>query len=311
MTPPARVLLALDGSQQSAAAARYVSCVFAKNSEIVLFHVVPETPEAFRDLAEDPLIYATDLPLRAWVDHQKRNISEFMEATHRLFVKAGFSRQAVSVRIQNLGTGITRDIINALREGFDTVVIGRNGIGKLDERMMGSVSAKLVEVCALIPVIVVGGKPDHNSVLIAFDGSQGCMKAVDTVGCLLDPDDCRVLLCHVVRTLSLQQRTPDQLFVPQHENHWIEAHQRKLIPTFNEAKKRLLDAGIPEDRILQDILTRQMSRADAIFKQAETGGYNGIAAGRRGLTSVEEFQLGRVSRKLLYLADDKALWLAS
>ncbi len=29
------------------------------------------------------------------------------------------------------------------------------------------------------------------------------------------------------------------------------------------------------------------------------------------ILSVEEFQLGRVSRKLLYLADDKALWLVS
>ena len=131
------------------------------------------------------------------------------------------------------------------------------------------------------------------------------------IGFLLDPDDCRVLLCHVVRTLNLHQRTPNQLFVPQHETHWIDAHQRKLIPAFREARQCLMDAGIPEDRISEDILTRQMSRADAIFKQAERGGYNGIVAGRRGLTSVEEFQLGRVSRKLLYLADDKALWIVS
>ena len=311
MTPPARILLALDGSEQSAAAARYMSCVLFKKSEVVLFHVVPETPETFRDLAEDPLIYATDLPLRAWVEHQKKNICEFMEATHRLFVKAGFSRQAISVRIQNLKTGVARDIISTLREGFDALVIGRNGIGKLDDRMLGSVSAKLVEVCALIPVIVVGGRPDSKSVLIAFDGSKGCMKAIDTVASLLDPVDCRVLLCHVVRTLSLHQRRPDQLFVPEHENHWIEAHQRKLMPALDEAKQRLVDAGIPENRISQDILSHQMSRADAIFKRADTAGYQGIVAGRRGLTSVEEFQLGRVSRKLLYLADDKALWLVS
>ena len=34
-----------------------------------------------------------------------------------------------------------------------------------------------------------------------------------------------------------------------------------------------------------------------------------IILGRRGATSVEEFTMGRVTRKILYLAYNKAIWI--
>ena len=59
-----KILLALDGSEQSFAAARYVSRIFSKQSEVVLFHVEAEVPEAFRDPAVDPSTGFVDCKLR-------------------------------------------------------------------------------------------------------------------------------------------------------------------------------------------------------------------------------------------------------
>jgi len=53
MKKPPRILLAIDGSDRSFAAVSYLGKVISKQSEIVLFHVVAEEPEAFSDLDAD------------------------------------------------------------------------------------------------------------------------------------------------------------------------------------------------------------------------------------------------------------------
>ena len=65
-----RILMAIDGSEQSFAAASYLGKVISKQSVIVLFHVVAEVPEVFSDLEADPLIEKENYPLSVWkTDH--------------------------------------------------------------------------------------------------------------------------------------------------------------------------------------------------------------------------------------------------
>jgi nucleotide-binding universal stress UspA family protein len=72
-----------------------------------------------------------------------------------------------------------------------------------------------------------------------------------------------------------------------------------------------MHAGVSAEKLISEILTYEKSRAAAIVKAATDGGYDTIAMGRRGLTSVEEFKLGRVCRKILHFAFRPALWIAS
>lgn len=59
-----KILLAIDGSEQFFTAVRYISRVFSKQTEVVLFHVEAEVPEAFRDLAVDPSTGFVDCKLK-------------------------------------------------------------------------------------------------------------------------------------------------------------------------------------------------------------------------------------------------------
>jgi nucleotide-binding universal stress UspA family protein len=135
------------------------------------------------------------------------------------------------------------------------------------------------------------------------------MKAVRCAGALLDPATCEILLCHVIRPLSVQQMGAKELFAPKHEANWIAANQRKIIPVINEAKRRLGKAGLSEEQISSEILTYQKSRAAAIVNAATKGGYDTIVLGKRGLTPVGEFKMGRVSRKILQFAYRSTLWI--
>ena len=306
-----KILLAVDGSDQSLSAVRYVGRLFSKHTQVVLLHVMAEIPEAFRDMHVDSSGHRDAHLLGIWKVHQEEIIFGFMQKAQAILSSAGIAPEAVSIKVQNIRSGIARDIINESYQEYSALVIGRTGASKIEEITMGSVTSKLVEKIGHIPVIVVGESPESPKILIALEGSEGSMNAVANVGALLEPAECEVMLCHVIRPLTIQQLSTKKLFKQKHEEHWIAANQRKIVPVLNEAKRHLLKAGFSEERISSEILTHQKSRAAAIAKAATVGGYGTIVLGRRGFTSVGEFNIGRVSRKILHLAFRPALWIGS
>jgi nucleotide-binding universal stress UspA family protein len=51
------------------------------------------------------------------------------------------------------------------------------------------------------------------------------------------------------------------------------------------------------------------TRAGDILKEAKDGGYGTIVMGRRGLSKVHEFLMGRVTNKVLHRAEGFAVWI--
>jgi nucleotide-binding universal stress UspA family protein len=306
-----RILLAIDGSDRSFAAARYLGKMISKQSEIVLFHVMAQAPEVFSDLGADPLAENDNYPLTVWKTDQEETVQEFMSVACDILIASGFAKEAVSVKTQALRSGVVRDILSESQQGYSALVVGRTGISKIEGITLGSVAAKLVEGISHLPVAVVGERPDSAKILIALDGSKGSMIAVRCVGTLFDPAACQLILCHVIRPLNTQQLSTKQLFVQKHEADWIAASQQKIVPVIHEASRRLTEAGFAPESLSSEILTYQKSRAAAIAKAAGDGGCDTIVLGRRGFTSVEKFMIGRVSRKILHFAYQPALWIVS
>ena len=59
------------------------------------------------------------------------------------------------------------------------------------------------------------------------------------------------------------------------------------------------------------MITGVVSRAGAIVDEARHGGYGTVVIGRRGISKVEEFFMGRVSSKVINLAKDLSVWVVS
>lgn len=307
-----KVLIALDGSDQALNAVRYTSRILSsKKEEIVLFHVDTEMPEPFRDIAKQPESLSQDAALRIWTVQHQQFIERFMESARQIVVAAGFPEGSIKVKILAKKRGIARDIVSESHEGYSAVVAGRTGMSKLKDILMGSVATKLVGKIQEIPLIVVGGTPAVDKVLVAFDGSEGAMKSVACVGSLLADSDCRVTLCHIVRALGFFEVGPEIMFYPEHEREWEEVNRKRIEPSVDVAKKRLIQAGMAANRLSSVFLTGKASRAAGIVEEAKAGGYGTIVVGRRGLTIVKEFLLGRVSKKVLHLADEFAVWIVS
>jgi len=311
MQNQSKILLAVDGSEASLNAVRHVGQVFSKQLQIVLFHVMSDVPEAFKDLKGEEFIDARQFPLEEWREQQGAFTMDFMEKARALLIDAGFEPRAIEVKAQSLKAGIARDVHNESLRGYDALVIGRTGLSNIEDITMGSVASKLAEVTGHIPLIVVGEHADSKKILLALDGSKGSMRAVKFVGAVVDSAGCELMLCHVVRALSIQYLSSKERFVSKHEKEWIDVSQRKIVPVFIEAKKQLMQAGVSAENLSSEILTYESSRAAAIVKAAAEGGYDTIAMGRRGFTSVEAFGTGRVCRKILHFAFRPALWIVN
>jgi nucleotide-binding universal stress UspA family protein len=78
---------------------------------------------------------------------------------------------------------------------------------------------------------------------------------------------------------------------------------------FDAYKRRLEEAGVEANRISSKYTLQSRSRAEDIVETAKEGEFGTIVMGRRGLSRVHEFPLGRVTNKVLHRADLFALWI--
>ncbi len=290
-----KILLAVDGSDQAFEAARYASQLFLPTRiEVVLFHVTTRIPENFWDIESDPTLMLKEATLTDWRDQQKKKIQELMERARQLFLNRGVLEDKVSIKIQARQVGIARDIIHESQRDYNAVILGRWGMSLLKDFLWGGIAEKLIGSLTHLPLCVVGGTPHVGKILVALDSSKGAMKAVDYVGTIVDGVDLEVTLFHAVRAL---------------DEKILHRTQESMESVFEEGSSRLEKAGLSRSQITTRLATGVLSRAGAIIEEALKGGYGTVVVGRRGLSYVEEFSMGRVSNKIIHMAKELAVWV--
>ena len=312
-----RILLALDGSDQSFEAARYVSQFFLpERLDLVIFHVSSKIPESFWDIEKSPTYQQQLAPVAAWATQEEKRIQEFTETAREMFIRGGVPKDSIEINIQQKKAGIARDILHEAQGNYDLVVVGRWGISKLKDLVWGGVANKLIGHMVHCPLCVVGGKPQTGKILVALDTSEGAMKAVDFVGAMIKDKDWQVTLFHVIRNDDFTSPRYRTSFVLHKEwegkvrEKFLTA-EKAIVTVYEEALKRLQKAGVDPDSIATKTVTGVASRAKAIVDQASKGDFGTIVVGRRGLSRVEEFFMGRVSKKVLQLAKEMAVWVVN
>ena len=292
-----KILLAVDGSDQAFEAVRYVSRLFPPNRmEVVLFHVMTKVPESFWDIEKEPTYRHKVAATRAWELQQKKEIQEFIEKARQLFLEQNIPEDAVSIKIQERKVGIARDIIHESQNDYHGVVMGRWGMSMLKDFLCGSIANKLIGRLINVPLCVVGGTPKIGKILVAIDASEGAMRAIDYVGEMVDSSHWEVTLFHAIRDFHTE------------ELYWAE---KSMESAFEMACSHLEKAGFNRNQIAVRMVTGAHSRAVAIITEALQGGYGTIVVGRRGLSHVEEFFMGRVSNKVIQMAREMAVWVVT
>ncbi|MFH1156431.1 MAG: universal stress protein [Pseudomonadota bacterium] len=307
-----KILVAVDASAQSLATVAYVSQIFApETTQVVLFHVDTQVPDAYWDMDLGPGFNERIASVKSWAYESGKVMDQQLENCNLVLLNAGFPKTSVTIEKQVKQRGIARDLLDKVKQGFHAVAVGRTGVSRIKDLAMGNIASKLVGKLEDTTLIVVGQEVlSPRRILLAFDGSANAMTGVDTVCAMVPPAGVILKICYVIRQalgyypgVSLDMETL---------GHDLMAMKKEMIaPHMDEAVKRLEAAGFFPDSIIREIQTGKPSRSQALIDDAEAHDFGTIVVGRRGISAVEEFFMGRVSKKVLQMADSTTVWIVS
>lgn len=304
-----KILLAVDGSEDSLAVVRYVSqSVPPSGTEILVFQVISKVPEVFWDLAKDPAWQAKIEAVREYEQKQESFAAGFMNKALEVFNDAGLKPGSVTTRIGLQREGIARDIVAEAKEGgYGVLVIGRGKSASMPGMPLGGVASKILGTGPSPALWLVGGKPGSDKVLVAVDSSDNSMKAVTHAGQLFNHGNNTITLFHAIRGISVSIEGMEDIFPESYRQQLLEDAESEVRPALKRAELVLTKMDIAPDRITTKIVTGVRSRAAVIVDEATTGGFGTIIVGRRGVSEVADFSMGRVTNKLTQLAKDQSL----
>ena len=146
-----------------------------------------------------------------------------------------------------------------------------------------------------------------NKMLVAIDGSQCAMRAVDYAGRQFSGNrDLRITLLHVLpyppapfwddgHVLSEQEKAARNSVIEK----WLVNQRAKLEPLFKEAVELLIGQGIGPEQIEKKSISDSTDVAESILEEARDGGYQTLILGRCGLSASKRFLMGSVTTKIV------------
>jgi len=316
MTIQKKLLVLVDGSERTTQTVNYVKNFMPvdEHTRIVLFHVFSGMPEEYRELEQEPTCVNAVHQLKNRKMEEKRKIRAYLEQAKENLIAGGFSERSIEVKFHSLENGVARDIINEARNGYSAVVLRRRGMGALKNIILGSVAVKLLQSLTFIPIMIVGQAPPVKKIVLAVDASPASMKAIEFVASLLGGLGYEVCVFHAIPGLGainfdlseINKREPAEVDM---SDACLEAFKLKVARLFRDVKDRLMASGFESEKISEKILSGVHSRSEAIVKEAEDGGYGTIVVGRRGLSKVEAFFMGRVGHEVVYGGKNFTVWV--
>lgn len=305
------ILVAVDGSEHSLEAVRYVGRILpVQGTRIALFYVLNPRREDFELVSS---LRSRDISQYAWQVLQRRMIQDFMDRARDLLLDLDYSSEAVSVIIKELDSEVVLDIAAEAMKGYDAIVVGRRGMSDIRDLILGSITNKLVALLRQVPVWVVGSRSGPEKILIAMDDSAGAKRAFEYVGRIFGSAHPELLLLHVTEGIDLSD---DDCPGGDADPNWFEKSKKGL----REAEKVMTSlfegyiAGLERQggdisKIKTKIVPGVYSRAAAIYGEAQEEGCGAIVVGRQNLSRVEEFLAAGVDNKILQLSQEMAVWM--
>ncbi len=306
-----KILLAVDGSNMSTATVEYVARIMSPvETEVVLFHVFSKIPESFWDFNREPELDFWMNKIKIQEQEHEQAVKNFMEHARQLLLDSGFREQNVVINTQNRVMGIARDIVAEAGKNYDMLVMGKTGMGQAEGVTVGSVANKVIGSLKDLPVCVVSGSPKNQKILVAIDGSEGSMRAVTFLCSFQSISNRQVILFHAIRRIAFPQFSTEAHSPFPELEHDLEEDARKMIAPFLEkARSKLCAAECGDENISVKIVSGVTSRAGALVAEARAENCGSIIAGRKGVSQVEDFNIGRVCHKVIHQAKDVAVWI--
>jgi len=305
-----KILLAVDDSSPSKRLLQYAVTMSSviTNLHVVLFHIQPLISLFLQEEAKKKAGAKKDLD--RIIEKNKAAARALLDDYKAILTDRGISAERIECITRTRNLGYAKDIIEcAQTKLYDAILVGRRGVSGIQKMYSGSVTSDILEQSQVIPVWLVDGDVPQGDILIAFDGSEAGLRAVDHAGFILGNNPgINLTLLHV----STNAENYCEIDLEKEPNAALEAivarGDKTLMDRFcPKALNALKDAGIPEHRIRIETLTGKRRVGKAIMEFAQKGHFSTLVIGRRGVN--KSFFMGSASRYIINKLSDRALWV--
>ena len=305
-----KLIIAVDDSRHSKIAVRYAAGVYnvLKDMKLTLMHVQPTISQYLLEEAKKSSQAYAELEE---VNQKNTETADRLLAAYKEQMMAlGIAEEDIQLNNQARMLGVAKDILVFSAAGkFDALVMGRRGLSGLGEVFLGSVSANVVNHSTDTPVWLVDEEGSSNDILVAVDGSENSLKAVDHLARMMAKNtDVKITFFHV--TPRLKDFCPVDFEETRSEalEEIIRQGDKECIDQFFlHANKRLTEAGIRENQIHVKVAEGVFRVGKAVQDEYRQGNFGTLVVGRRGMN--KKFFTGSASRYLVNQFSGGALWV--
>lgn len=302
------ILVAVDGSVYSGNSLDYLTKLFGSDPSLSL-HLLSVAPTGGggKDWMNevDPLRSqspGTDKRTQAARKHLK-------DAEERL-VRNGIGRERIASRLK-VASSISSAIRDEAEQGhYDSLVIGRRGLGAVGNMFFGSTSVDMVEKCHKVPLWIVDGTAGTDRFLLAVHSHPSSLMAADHLAYMLKQHpSAQICLYHSDSVFGSQRASKPEEFHAQWGKAWCDQYLDLENFLFYAHAQLLAEGGIPRHRIAQLPVQMHIDVSSDLLRQAKQHGCGTIVIGRRR-RDLSGGQLKGVSDKTVKQAQNIAVWLA-
>ncbi len=157
----AKILLAIDSSESSLNAVRYITRLLGGNPDvtITLIHVLCPTPPYFLESGALEMKAVLDREKEAWEKAEIKLECKCFEPVVTMLKEGGFlDDQIISKHVTpDPGYDVAREILTECESGnYDTIVMGKRGRSRIETFLTGSVTEKVFRHAKGCAVWVIG-----------------------------------------------------------------------------------------------------------------------------------------------------------
>ncbi len=304
------ILIAVDDSVHSQYAVQHALSISAvvKNMAFTLLKIQPTISQYV--IEEARRIPTERVKLKQIMQTNSENAQKVLDRFKEQMIASGIDQSRIKTVNRIKIDGIAKDILDySLEKKMDAVVVGRRGLSKVQEMLVGSVTGKLIEHSAVTPIWIVDDNVEFSKIMLAVDGSESSLRAVDHVSFMLQGNsDVAITILHV--TPKFGDVNPIDFDIQEDEKIGelvIKGEKRRIDNFFAHALKIFSEAGISTDQLqIQDVKCN-VNVKKTIINEARKGNYETLVVGRSGMN--KSFFFGSVSRYVVEKTPGVAIWL--
>jgi len=302
------IVVPIDGSENVLRTLDCVNLFFGPEHalKITLFYVLPRLPAV---LVEESRRNSEALKqLKNFEDRNAAIAERLLAAGKKRLIDMGFAEKTVEAVFRRIEVGVARDIVNwSEKKRADALILSTRGLGRLAAFFLGETANKVMEYSRVCPVWVVKGTVKKKNALLAIDNSKSALRAVDHAGFMLSGTGAKVTIFHSKR--DLKRFIPDTLVdeFPEFQKFWQRRAGKEIAPFLQKAREVLLAAGLKNEQIKTKVVDGSRSAAADILEELKRSEAGALFISLHGYSSVKDYSMGSITRKVLHQAEDVAV----